>query len=162
MKYKDFETLKKNEDFKKVYNKRNSYANRELIMYISKNGTDTKRLGVSVSKKVGNSIVRHRLARLVREAFRLNTNHIPDGIIMGKKIVIKLIRFYQLVLSPYKGRSYCNYVPSCSQYAVEAIDMYGVILGGWLAFKRILRCNPFHKGGFDPVPIGKYKRKRLH
>ena len=77
MKYKDFETLKKNEDFKKVYNKRNSYANRELIMYISKNGTDTKRLGVSVSKKVGNSIVRHRLAR---EAFRLNTNHIPDGI----------------------------------------------------------------------------------
>ena len=78
MKYKDFETLKKNEDFKKVYNKRNSYANRELIMYISKNGTDTKRLGVS--KKVGNSIVRHRLARLVREAFRLNTDHIPDGI----------------------------------------------------------------------------------
>ena len=50
---------------------------------------------------------------------------------MGKKIVIKLIRFYQLVLSPYKGRSYCNYVPSCSQYAVEAIDMYGVVLGGW-------------------------------
>ena len=85
MKYKDFETLKKNEDFKKVYNKRNSYANRELIMYISKNGTDTKRLGVSVSKKVGNSIVRHRLARLVREAFRLNTNHIPDG----KVVVVK-------------------------------------------------------------------------
>ena len=79
MKYKDFETLKKNEDFKKVYNKRNSYANRELIMYISKNGTDTKRLGVSVSKKVGNSIVRHRLARLIREAFRLSTDCIPDG-----------------------------------------------------------------------------------
>ena len=79
MKYKDFETLKKNEDFKKVYNKRNSYANRELIMYISKNGTDTKRLSVSVSKKVGNSIVRHRLARLIREAFRLSTDCIPDG-----------------------------------------------------------------------------------
>ena len=85
MKYKDFETLKKNEDFKKVYNKRNSYANRELIMYISKNGTDTKRLGVSVSKKVGNSIVRHRLARLVREAFRLNTDHIPVVVKAGLK-----------------------------------------------------------------------------
>ena len=71
----------------------------------------------------------------------------------GKKIVIKLIRFYKVALSPYKGRSYCNYVPSCSQYAIEAIDMYGVVLGGWLAFNR---------GGFDPVPIGKYKRKRLH
>ena len=79
MKYKDFETLKKNEDFKKVYNKRNSYANRELIMYISKNGTDTKRLGVSVSKKVGNSIVRHRLARLVREAFRLRCSSCCQG-----------------------------------------------------------------------------------
>ena len=79
MKYKDFETLKSNEDFKRVYTKRKSYANRELIMYIAKNGTDTKRLGVSVSKKVGNSIVRHRLARLIREAFRLSTECIPDG-----------------------------------------------------------------------------------
>ena len=51
MKYKDFETLKSNEDFKRVYTKRKSYANRELVMYIAKNGTDTKRLGVSVSKK---------------------------------------------------------------------------------------------------------------
>ena len=82
MKYKDFETLKSNEDFKRVYTKRKSYANRELIMYIAKNGTDTKRLGVSVSKKVGNSIVRHRLARLVREAFRLNTSHIPVVVVV--------------------------------------------------------------------------------
>ena len=79
MKYKDFETLKSNEDFKMVYTKRKSYANRELVMYIAKNGTDTKRLGVSVSKKFGNSIVRHRLARLIREAFRLSTDCIPDG-----------------------------------------------------------------------------------
>ena len=77
----------------------------------------------------------------------------------GKKIVIKLIRFYKVALSPYKGRSYCNYVPSCSQYAIEAIDMYGVVLGGWLAFKRILRCNPFHRGGFDPVPLESIKEK---
>ena len=79
MKYKDFETLRSNEDFKKVYNNKKSYANKNLIMYVSENGTDTKRLGVSVSKKVGNSIVRHRLARLIREAFRLSTDHITDG-----------------------------------------------------------------------------------
>ena len=63
MKYKDFETLRSNQEFKKVYNNKKSFANKNLIMYISENGTDTKRLGVSVSKKVGNSIVRHRLAR---------------------------------------------------------------------------------------------------
>lgn len=78
---------------------------------------------------------------------------------IGKKIALKFIYFYQKAISPYKGRSYCNYIPSCSQYVVEAIDMYGVIRGGFLAFKRILRCNPFVKGGYDPVPIGKYHRK---
>ena len=80
MKYQNFETLKKNSEFKSVYQAKHSYANKYIIMYILQNGTDTNRLGVSVSKKVGNSIVRHRLARLVREAFRLNTSHIPDGI----------------------------------------------------------------------------------
>ena len=71
---------------------------------------------------------------------------------MGKKIVIGLIRFYKVALSPYKGRSYCNYVPSCSQYAIEAIEKYGPLKGGFLSIKRILRCHPFAKGGYDPVP----------
>lgn len=79
MKYKNFETLKKNSDFKKIYSKKKSFANRLLVMYIAENGTDTIRLGVSVSKKVGNSIVRHRLARLIREAFRLNSNYVRKG-----------------------------------------------------------------------------------
>lgn len=79
MKYKDFQTLGSNQEFKKVYSNKKSFANKNLIMYVSENGTDTKRLGVSVSKKVGNSIVRHRLARLIREAFRLSTSCIPDG-----------------------------------------------------------------------------------
>jgi ribonuclease P protein component len=79
MKYENFETLKSNMDFKKVYQKRHSYANKYMVMYILENGTDTKRLGVSVSKKVGNSIVRHRLARLIREAFRLNADNILSG-----------------------------------------------------------------------------------
>ena len=79
MKYKNFETLKSNTDFNRVYAAKRSYANRLLVVYILENGTDANRLGVSVSKKVGNSIVRHRLARLIREAFRLSTDCIPDG-----------------------------------------------------------------------------------
>jgi ribonuclease P protein component len=79
MRFKNFETLKKNSEFKDVYNRKKSFANKYLIMYVLENGTDTLRLGVSVSKKVGNSIVRHRLARLIREAFRLNVDKISSG-----------------------------------------------------------------------------------
>ena len=68
-----------------------------------------------------------------------------------KKLVIAMIRFYQKYISPYKG-TMCPYVPSCSQYGLEAIEKYGVIKGGLLAAWRILRCNPFSKGGYDPVP----------
>ena len=82
MKYKDFETLRSNQEFKKVYNNKKSFANKNLIMYISENGTDTKRLGVSVSKKVGNSIVRHRLARLIRRHSALVQTVYPMDMIM--------------------------------------------------------------------------------
>ena len=69
-----------------------------------------------------------------------------------KKIFIKLIVFYQKYLSALKGGSTCKYIPTCSQYAIEAIEKYGAFKGGLLAAWRILRCNPFSKGGFDPVP----------
>ena len=68
-----------------------------------------------------------------------------------KHVLKALIRFYQTAISPYRPRC-CNYIPTCSQYALEAIEKYGAWKGGWLAFKWILRCNPFHKGGYDPVP----------
>lgn len=80
MKYENFETLRKNSDFRKVYSRKKSFVNKFLVMYILENGTDTIRLGVSVSKKVGNSIVRHRLARLIREAFRLNSSDVKKGL----------------------------------------------------------------------------------
>ena len=79
MKYKNFETLKSNTDFNRVYAAKRSYANRLLVVYILENGTDANRLGVSVSKKVGNSIVRHRLARLIRESYRLHADKVMTG-----------------------------------------------------------------------------------
>ncbi|MCI5869769.1 MAG: membrane protein insertion efficiency factor YidD [Dorea sp.] len=69
-----------------------------------------------------------------------------------KKILLKCIRFYQRYLSVLKGGSTCKFYPTCSQYAVEAIEKYGALKGGFLAIKRILRCNPFTMGGYDPVP----------
>lgn len=66
-------------------------------------------------------------------------------------LALGLIRFYQRLISPLLG-SHCIYSPTCSQYALEAIQTYGMLRGGWLVFKRILRCNPFNRGGLDPVP----------
>ncbi|MFQ7247990.1 MAG: membrane protein insertion efficiency factor YidD [Ruminococcus sp.] len=68
-----------------------------------------------------------------------------------KTILIKMIRFYQKYLSPLK-RTRCPYIPSCSQYGLEAIQKYGAVKGSLLAIWRILRCNPLSKGGVDPVP----------
>lgn len=71
---------------------------------------------------------------------------------MIKKVMIKMIRGYQKYFSPLKMHVHCIYTPTCSQYAIEALEKYGVVKGTWLAVKRILRCNPFAKGGYDPVP----------
>lgn len=68
-----------------------------------------------------------------------------------KRILISLVRFYRVAISPYRP-SCCRYYPTCSQYALEALEKYGAFKGGYLAFRRVLRCNPFHKGGYDPVP----------
>ncbi len=67
-----------------------------------------------------------------------------------KTAALSLIRLYQLTISKALPPS-CRFYPSCSQYAVDAIEKYGVMHGGWLAAKRILRCHPFHPGGYDPV-----------
>lgn len=67
------------------------------------------------------------------------------------KIMLGLIWFYRHCISPLTPAA-CRYTPTCSQYAIEAIKKYGPFKGGWLAFRRILRCNPWGGSGYDPVP----------
>jgi len=73
-----------------------------------------------------------------------------------KSFLIYIISLYQKYISPYKGTR-CPYFPSCSEYGKQAISEHGAIKGFFMAFWRILRCNPFSKGGFDPVPKKKMK-----
>ncbi|MDD3114868.1 MAG: membrane protein insertion efficiency factor YidD [Anaerovibrio sp.] len=68
-----------------------------------------------------------------------------------KAFFLFLIEVYRKYISPLKSPC-CRYIPTCSEYAMIAIERYGVKKGGWLAFKRVLRCHPFHRGGYDPVP----------
>lgn len=68
-----------------------------------------------------------------------------------RKLLIGLIRGYQYLLSPLLG-SHCRFYPSCSHYAVEAIETHGPVAGTGMALRRLLRCHPWHPGGFDPVP----------
>jgi len=69
-----------------------------------------------------------------------------------KRHLLAAIRFYRKTISPSRPPC-CRFIPTCSQYALEAVEKYGVCKGGWLALKRILRCHPFYKGDrYDPVP----------
>ena len=77
---KRFPSIKKNSDFQAIYRTAKSYANRQLVMYVRKTENTQSRIGISVSKKVGNSVVRHHLARLVRESFRLNRDTLEEGL----------------------------------------------------------------------------------
>ena len=96
------ESLKKNRDFQVVYKSGTSYANRYLIMYVKENQLEKNRIGISVSKKVGNSVVRHRLCRLVRESYRLQRNNFK----LGYDIVV-------IARSNAKGKCYYDIESAC-------------------------------------------------
>jgi len=74
-----------------------------------------------------------------------------------RRILIGVIKFYQIVISALLGQS-CRFYPTCSNYTIEALELHGVLRGGWLAIKRISRCHPWNPGGFDPVPQDKTER----
>ena len=77
-----------------------------------------------------------------------------------KKILISFIKFYRKHISPLKIIPCCRFTPTCSEYAIQAITIHGALKGSFLSIARVLRCNPFCKGGYDPVPEKKQKLRK--
>jgi hypothetical protein len=75
---------------------------------------------------------------------------------VSTRILVALVHAYRLLLRPVLGGS-CRFTPSCSSYAIEALERHGAVRGTWLSLRRILRCHPFHPAGYDPVPAGMEK-----
>ncbi|WP_101843987.1 membrane protein insertion efficiency factor YidD [Halobacillus sp. Marseille-P3879] len=76
-----------------------------------------------------------------------------------KYVMIAIISIYRKFISPLTPPS-CRFMPTCSQYGMEAFSRFGFIKGGWLTLKRILKCHPFYKGGFDPVPLSEEEKRK--
>lgn len=81
----------------------------------------------------------------------MGQNKAPIHSPAAKKLLIKAVRGYQLAISPLLGPR-CRFYPTCSHYAIEAIERFGALKGSWLTTKRLLKCHPLHAGGEDPVP----------
>ena len=186
---KPYTTLKENKDFRRLYHRGKSYVSPVLVTYVMKNRESSLRIGFTTSKKTGIAVQRNRSRRIMREAFRLIAPELKTGydfVFCGpgktpfvkcdavkramtkqlkrggsfqmKRPLIWFIRFYQRAISPL-SKPCCKYYPTCSNYGLQAIERFGALKGGLLALWRILRCNPFSKGGYDPVPEKKEKEK---
>lgn len=78
-----------------------------------------------------------------------------------QRLIIGLIQLYRLLLSPFIGQ-HCRFYPSCSEYAMTAVNRFGVLRGSWLAIRRLGKCHPWHAGGLDPVPDHKHQCHHHH
>ena len=163
------ETIKKNYEFRRLYAKGKSAVTPTLVVYTRRIKTDGNRVGFTVTTRLGHAVTRNRVRRRLREIYRLHEAELRRGaelvVVARSRSVtaayselerdfLRLIRFYRKNISPRKPPC-CRFIPTCSQYALEAIEKYGAVKGGWLAFKRICRCHPFHTGEhdfYDPVP----------
>ena len=148
-------SLKENRVFRRLYAKGRSAVSPTMVLYCRKNGRRENRLGLTTGTKLGHAVVRNRVRRRLREIYRLQEHRLSPGydIVVVARVRAVYSR-YRKVISPARPPC-CRFIPTCSAYALEAIEKYGAWKGGFLALRRILRCNPFHRQKsieYDPVP----------
>jgi len=172
--------LRRKSDFEAAYARGRRFGNGFFAVTARPNDIGGPRLGLAVSvKNAGNSVERNRLRRTIRESFRLHQHELPpvDVVVSARtcprcglgraarephlaveesdramrRAVTTLIVIYQRFVSPLLGPR-CRFYPSCSNYALQAVQEFGTLRGTWLTVKRLARCHPWHPGGYDPVP----------
>ena len=156
--------IRRSGDYRRIYTRGKRISNRAGLLYAVRVPARPTRIGFVTTKKIGHAFARNRARRLMKEVYRLHRHELSGGweavFLAGalhaggkrmKTCLIRAIRFYQKYISPLKPPC-CRFTPTCSEYALEAIQKYGPVKGSWLAVKRISKCHPFHKGGYDPVP----------
>ena len=179
----EYQTLKLNSDFRRTYGRGKSAADPVLVTYALRNRYGVMRIGITTGKKLGNAVERNRCRRIIRAAFRQLEGECCGGWdivfvarhktvsrkssesceVKLKVILIKLIQFYRKHISPQLP-DMCRYYPTCSQYAIEALEIHGAFKGSLLTVARLLRCNILFPGGYDPVPPKRDKKsnRRTH
>ena len=180
--------LKQNQEFKRLYARGKTAVGRRVVVYYKRSASPHNRLGITVSKKIGKAVVRNRIRRIIREAYRLEADVLLPGYDMvivararGKRkmpgysqrtlyfvgagrtcAIVKKLCLWLLQL--YRRHispaipARCRYHPSCSAYAVRCLEEYTLLRAVPLIVWRLLRCNPFTHGGVDPVPADLQER----
>ena len=153
-----YRTLDKNWQFNRVYGRGKSYVHPHCVLYVAKNRLGYTRIGLTATKKVGHAVQRNRARRVMRAAL---SEHLArqgrpgprarDGPAMIARLLIALLRGYKKYISPHLGH-HCRFIPTCSEYAMQALAVHGLVKGLILTVWRLLRCQPFAKFGYDPVP----------
>ena len=168
-------------DFQRVGRVGKRFASRNFVLFIAQpevlESGKRRRLGVTVSRRVGNAITRNRVKRGIREWFRRWRSQFeqeadvvviarrPAAELTSTEIALdleKLARSYararawrihiSIIMEKCWLRPACRFEPSCSQYAIEALESHGLLRGAWISARRLFRCNPFGRSGYDPVP----------
>jgi putative membrane protein insertion efficiency factor len=174
--FRSHERIKTRAEFQEIYRKGARVHGRYSTVFVLANQLPIGRLGIAATKKLGDAVERNRAKRLIREVFRRNKvapgfdwssssasysdqsrplkpiiETLSSAPSVAAGLALAFLRAYKLLISPYFAGS-CRFLPSCADYAQEAILRHGALRGGWLAIRRLAKCHPLGPAGCDPVP----------